>query len=94
MFDSVETFRSFAAGIQSYAIAIAVFVGGVWTAWLFRLQRRSAVSIDVRLTQLQIAESKDFHILVRAPCVRVVVASNEAVKDESKIQSIVQTASS
>jgi hypothetical protein len=27
------------------------------------------------------------------PCVRMVVASNEAKKDESKIQSIVQTAS-
>ena len=29
-----------------------------------------------------------------APCVRVVVASNEAVKDESKIHSVVQTTSS
>ena len=28
-----------------------------------------------------------------APCVRVVVAFNEAVKDESKIHSVVQTAS-
>ena len=28
-----------------------------------------------------------------APCVRVVVASNEAAQDECKIQSVVQTAS-
>ncbi len=31
---------------------------------------------------------------ILAPCVRVVVASNEAVKDESKIHSVVQTTSS
>jgi len=62
--EDIEIFRSIAAGIQSLAIAVAVIIGGIWTAYLFRLQRRSALGIDISGAQLAIPGDDRPHILV------------------------------
>ena len=57
-----------------------------------------AISVDKIDGAFQIETADGFLscrnvVVASAPCVRVVVAFNEAVKDESKIHSVVQTAS-
>jgi hypothetical protein len=64
MFDYAEAFRSLAAGVQSCAIAGAVVIGGIWTVWLFRLQRRSALGVEVAVRQLEPQSAKTLHILI------------------------------
>jgi hypothetical protein len=64
MFQDVETFAAIAAGVQSYAIALAVVIGGIWTAWVFWIQRRTAVGVDLQVTQFEVSEEMRPHILI------------------------------
>ena len=64
MFQDIETFRAFAASLQSCAVVLAVFIGGIWTAYVFWIKRRSAVGIDICAKQLPIPNEKLRHILI------------------------------
>ncbi len=64
MFQDIETFKTIADGVQSYAIVIAVLIGGMWTAYVFWLQRRPAVGIAICVKQFPIPTEKRPHILV------------------------------
>ena len=64
MLQAIEAFRSIASSIQSIAIVVAVIIGGIWTAYVFKLQRRSALGIDISGTQLAIPGNDRPHILV------------------------------
>jgi hypothetical protein len=60
----IEIFKNIASGIQSLAIAVGVIIGGIWTFYMFRLQRRSAIGIDISGTQLAIPGGEPPCILV------------------------------
>jgi hypothetical protein len=60
----IEIFTSISSGIQSLALTIAVIIGGIWTAYMFKLQRRSALGIDISGTQLAIPGDDRPHILI------------------------------
>lgn len=64
VFQDIETFRAIAAGVQSFAIATAVVIGGLWTVYVFWLQCRPAVGIDIRARQLTIPAESRPHVLV------------------------------
>lgn len=64
MFHDIETFVAIAKGVQSCAIAIAVVIGGMWTAWVFWLQRRTAVGIEIHVTQLEMSTEERPIILI------------------------------
>ena len=64
MFENLETFGALAAAVQNYAIAGAVIIGGIWTAWVFWFQRRSAVGIEIHVTQLEMPMRDNYHILI------------------------------